>query len=211
MAPVTGRAWVRGRRAPLPSPGRQGALRRTEARVWNAFCLGQELDLKAWDAGQRGDGRGMVVRTSRAPTVRAHVLAAMLRGDGGSRQSPRLVLSGAHVTGRLDLSYARIGHPIILRRCVFDEPVTVAEARLTSLVLDGSVCSGLDAHNLELDGNLGLRNVSCSGTVNLEGARFHHDVQLRGARLSQRESDAHALVADHMTVDGSVHCDGGCQ
>ena len=114
--------------------------------------------------------------------------------------------SGAHVTGRLDLSYARIGHPIILRRCVFDEPVTVAEAQLNSLILDGSVFPGLDAHNLELDGNLGLRHVSCSGTVNLTGGRFHHDVQLQGARLSQRDSDAHALVADHMTVDGSVHC-----
>jgi hypothetical protein len=151
----------------------------------------------------------MVVRTSRVQAVRATVLAAMLRGDGGSLQSPRLVLSGAHVTGQLDLSYARIGHPIILRRCVFDEPVTVAEARLNSLILDGSEFPGLDAHNLELDGNLGLRNVSCSGAVNLEGARFHHDVRLQGACLSQREGDAYALVADHMTVDGSVHCDGG--
>jgi hypothetical protein len=184
------------------------ALRRTEARVWNAFCLGQELELKAWDADRTGDGHGMVVHASRAPAVRAQALAAMLRGDKGSRQNPRLILSGAHVTGQLDLSYARIGHPIILRRCVFDEPVTVAEARLNSLILDGSVFPGLDAHNLELDGNLGLRYVSSSGTMNLEGARFHHDVQLHGARLSQRAADAHALVADHMTVDGSVHCDG---
>jgi len=185
------------------------ALRRTEARVWDAFCLGQELDLKAWDAGRPGDGHGMAVRASRARAVRAQVLAAMLRGDRGSLPSPRLVLSGAHVTGQLDLSYARIGHPIILRRCVFEEPVTVAEARLNSLILDGSVFPGLDAHNLELDGNLGLRYVSCSGTMNLEGARFHHDVQLHGARLSQPERAAQALVADHMTVDGSIHCDGG--
>jgi hypothetical protein len=186
-------------------------LRRTETRVWNAFCLGQELDLQAWDAHRPGLGFGAVVRTSRAPAVRAQVLAAMLRGDRGSGQNPRLVLSGAHVVGQLDLSYARIGHPIILRRCVFDEPITVSEGRLNSLILDGSVFPGLDAHNLELDGNLGLRHVSCSHTVNLQGARFHRDVQLQGARLGQRRSDAQALVADHMTVDGSVHCDGGLQ
>ncbi len=132
------------------------ALRRTEARVWNAFCLGQELDLRASDAGRPGNGHGTVIRTSRAPAVRAQVLAAILRADGSSLQNPRLALSGAHVTGQLDLSYARIGHPIILRRCVFDEPVTVAEARLNSLILDGSVFPGLDAHNLELGGNLGL-------------------------------------------------------
>ena len=187
------------------------ALRRTETKVWNAFCLGQELDLRAWDGHRPAPGYRMVVRASRAPTVRAQVLAAMLRGDRGSGQHPRLVLSGAHVTGQLDLSYARIGHPIILRRCIFDEPVAVSEARLNSLILDGSVFPGLDAENLELDGNLGLRHVSCSGTVNLTGARFHHDVQLQGARLSRRQSDAQALVADHMTVDGSVRCDGGLE
>src|SRR5262249_1974214 len=207
--PVTSRAWARKRGTPPPSLGRQMALRRTETKVWNAFCLGQELDLRAWDGHRPAPGYRMVVRASRAPTLRAQVLAAMLRGDRGPLENPRLVLSGAHVTGQLDLSYARIGHPIILRRCVFDEPVTVTEARLNSLILDGSVFPGLDAHNLELDGNLGLRYVSCSGTMNLEGARFHHDVQLHGARLSQPESDAKALVADHMTVDGSVHCDGG--
>jgi len=206
---MTSRAWVRQRRAPPRSAGRQPALRRAETKVWNAFCLGQELDLQAWDAHRPGNGYGMVVRTARTPSVRAQVLAAMLRSDTSSGQNPRLVLSGAHVTGQLDLSYARIGHPIILRRCVFDEPVTVTEARLNSLILDGSVFPGLDAHNLELDGNLGLKRVSCSGTLNLEGARFHHDVQLQGARLNQRESGAQALVADHMTVDGSVHCNGG--
>lgn len=187
------------------------ALRRTETKVWNAFRLGQELDLRAGDGHQPGRGYRMVVRTSRAPTVRAQVLAAMLRGDKSSGQHPRLILSGAHVIGQLDLSYARIGHPIILRRCIFDEPITVSEARLNSLILDGSVFPGLDAQNLELDGNLGLRHVSCSQTVNLTGARFHHDVQLEGARFSQRQRNAQALVADHMTVDGSVHCHGGLE
>jgi hypothetical protein len=185
------------------------ALRRTETKVWNAFCLGQELDLRSGDGRRPGGGYRMVVRTSRVPTVRAQVLAAMLRGDKGSGQHPRLILSGARVIGQLDLSYARIGHPIILRRCIFDEPITVSEARLNSLILDGSVVPGLDAQNLELDGNLGLRRVLCSGAVNLTGARFHHDVQLEGARLGQRQGDAQALVADHVTVDGSVHCQGG--
>ena len=208
---MTSGAWVRRRQAPPRSPGWQIALRRTETKIWNAFCLGQELDLQAWDAHRPGQGHGIVVRASRAPAVRAQVLAAMLRSDRGSGQHPRLVLSGARVTGQLDLSYARIGHPIILRRCIFDELVTVSEARLNSLILDDSVFPGLDAHNLELDGNLGLRHVMCSGTVNLEGARFHHDVQLQGAHLGQRQGDAQSLVADHMTVDGSVHCHGGLE
>ncbi len=189
------------------------ALRQTEAKVWNAFCLGQELDLRTGDGHRPGHGYGIAARRSlaRAPVVRAQVLAAMLRASTAPGENPRLVLSGAHVVGQLDLSYARIGHPIILRRCIFDEPITVSEARLNSLILDGSVFPGLDAQNLELDGNLGLGHVASSRMVNLKGARLHHDVQLQGAHLSQRQGDACALVADHMTVDGSVHCHDGLE
>jgi len=97
------------------------ALRRTEARVWNAFCLGQELDLKTWDAGRPGNGHGMVMRTSRAPAVRAQVLAAMLRGDGGSLPSV-IVLPGAWMAAGGE----RPGHgarPLVRRHGLASRPL----------------------------------------------------------------------------------------
>ena len=187
------------------------ALRRTETKVCNAFYLGQEIDLRARRAHRHGSADGMLVPTSptRMPEVRAQVLVAILCGDAPPGKNSRLVLSGAHVTGQLDLSYARIGHPIIMRQCIFDRTITVKEARLSGLILDGSAFPGLDAANLELDGDLGLRNVSSSRIVDLKGARFQRDVQLQGARFRQGQRDAYALVADHMTVDGSVYCHDG--
>lgn len=130
----------------------------------------------------------------------------MLRSDPGAGANPRLVLRGARITGQLDLSYARIAHPIILRECDLDGPVIVSEARLSGLILDGCTLPAIEAPNLELDGDLGLRHVSCARTVNLKGAHLHHDLQLQGARLGQQRTEAYALVADHMTVDGSVYC-----
>ena len=135
----------------------------------------------------------------------------MLRSAAGPGQNPCLILIGAQVSGRLDLSYARIKHPIIMRQCSFDHPITVREARLSGLILDGSAFPGLDASNLELDGDLGLRHVSSSGMVNLKGAHFHHDVQLQGAHFGQPDAGSYALVADHMIVDGSVHGQGGLE
>jgi hypothetical protein len=143
--------------------------------------------------------------------VRAQMLAAMLQGDAGPGKNPRLVLRGAHVSGQLDLSYARIEYPIILRQCSFDEPIIVNEARLSGLILDDSAFPGLDARNLELDGDLGLSRVKSSRTLNLVGAHLRHDVRLEGARLGQEQADACALAADHMTVDGSVYCHGGLE
>ena len=60
----------------------------------------------------------------------------------------------------------------------------LAEARLGALTLDGSSFPGIDATNLEVDGDLGLSQVSSSRAVHLTGAHFHRDVRLRGARLA---------------------------
>ena len=80
----------------------------------------------------------------------------MLRSDPGVGANPRPVLRGARITGQLDLSYARIAHPIILRECDLDGPVIVSEARLSGLILDGCTLPAIEASNLELDGDLGL-------------------------------------------------------
>lgn len=141
--------------------------------------------------------------TPGAPIVRAEVIRAILFGQPGTGRNARLALSGARITGRLDLSYARIEHPIILRECTLDEQIVLTEARLGGLTLDGCSLAGIDAQNLELDGDLALRHVSSSRAVNLSGGRYHRDIQLQGARL---QDEAEALAADHVIVDGSVDC-----
>ncbi len=187
-----------------PESLRRLALTSTEKDVWNAFRTGREIDLRPPEKTSQDHGS-----TVRPPVVRAEIIVAILCGEEGPGRSARLILSGAHVTGRLDLSYARIEHPIILRECELDEPIVLTDARLGALTLDGGRLPGLDAPNMELDGDLGLRRVSSTGTVNLTGARLHRDVQLQGAHLSGGEDGAVALAADHMIVDGSMDCHEG--
>ncbi len=183
---------------------RQFAPTRTEKKLWNAFRAGRQIDLRP--NGKPGhNGRS----GTRSASVRAEIIAAILRAESGPRNNTRLTLRGAHIIGRLDLSYARIEHPIIFRECVFDQPIVLTEARLGALTLDGSRFPGIDAPNLELDGDLGLRQVSSSRTVNLTGARFHRDLRLQGAHLRHGQDEEVALAADQMVVDGSLACHGG--
>ncbi len=184
--------------------GWRPAPRRTEKKLWSAFRAGQQIDLRP-NGNARRNGRVTV----HGAVVRAEVIAEILRAEPDGRHSERLTLCGARITGPLDLSYSRIQHPITLRDCVFDQPILLAEARLGALTLDGSSFPGIEAPNLEVDGDLGLDGVSSTRSVYLTGAHFHRDVRLRGAHLSSGEDQDVALAADHIVVDGSVACDGG--
>ena len=174
----------------------QAAPRRTEKRLWSAFRAGQQMDLRS--SGSNGQV------STRAAVVRARAIAAILCAEPRPGDNPRLTLCGARITGTLDLSHARIEHPIALRDCVFDEPIVLAEARLGALALDGSRFPGLDGHNLEVDGDLGLDGARSSRTVRLTGAHLHRALRLHGAHLRPGEDQHVALDADHLTVDGGI-------
>jgi hypothetical protein len=183
--------------------GWQSTRKRTERKLRDAFRSGRQVDLRP---NGRAAGNGRL--TARRAAVPAEMIAAIVCDDPGPGHA-RLELCGARITGRLDLSYARIEPAITLRDCVFDEPIVLTEARLGALALDGSQLPGIEAPNLEVNSDLGLSRVRSSRTVNLTGAHLHRDVRLRGARLSHGDDQEVALAADHLTVDGSVACGGG--
>jgi hypothetical protein len=183
--------------------GWQSTRKRTEKKLRDAFRSGRQVDLRP-NGRVAGNGRA----AARRAVVPAEMIAAVLCADPGPGHA-RLELHGARITGPLDLSYARIEPAITLHDCVFDQPIVLTEARLGSLTLDGSEFPGIEAPNLEVNSDLGLSRVRSSRTVNLTGAHLHRDVRLRGAHLSCGDDQEVALAADHLTVDGSVTCDGG--
>jgi hypothetical protein len=181
--------------------GRQSAPRRTEKRLWSAFRAGQQMDLRLNGSNGRASTRPAVVR--------AKAIAAILCEEPRPGRSSRLTLCGARVIGSLDLSHARIEHPIAFRDCVFDEPIVLTDARVGALDLDGSRFPGLDGRNLEVEGDLGLAGVRSSRAVYLNGAHMHRALRLGGARLRAGEDQHVALDADHVTVDGGIAAAGG--
>jgi hypothetical protein len=150
-----------------------------------------------------GGRNGRVI--PRGAVVRAKAVAAMLCAEPRPGQNSRLTLYGARITGSLDLSHARIEHPIAFRDCAFDEPIVLAEARLGALVLDGSSFPGLDGQNLEVEGNLGLSRVSSSGMVQLTGAHLQRALRLDDATITGSAGQRVALYGDGMTVGHDVN------
>jgi hypothetical protein len=187
------------------------APRRTEKKLWSAFRAGQQMDLRPngtsggnGSGGNGSGGRGRRV-TTRGAAVRAKAIVAILRAEPRRGHNSRLTLCGARITGSLDLSHARIEHPIVLRDCVFDEPIVLAEARLGALTLDGSSFPGIDGQNLEVEGDLGLSGVSSSRMVQLTGAHLRCSLRLDGATITADAGQKVAVCGDGMTVGQDVN------
>jgi hypothetical protein len=60
-------------------------------------------------------------------------------------------LTGAHITGELEVEHADITAPISLHDCRFDEPISFFGSRLRRLSLEGSTLPGLIASNVIFD------------------------------------------------------------
>ncbi|MGW3466597.1 membrane-associated oxidoreductase, partial [Streptomyces olivaceoviridis] len=144
-------------------------LTAAEERVWRAFPRGEPVDFRQSPGEDPADGAGWGVER----TVRARVLRALLLG--GPRQdgeTAALSLAGARITGRLDVQYATIDHPVRLRHCHFDEAPRCHAARLRELNLSESVLPGLVTHAVQVDGVVRLTRARCTGIVRLAGARI---------------------------------------
>ena len=117
--------------------------------------------------------------------VRAELIRALLLGgdDLPAMHEKGLRLTGAWVTGTLDLEGCRIPRDIGLLDCRFDAIPVLRSAVIDTLSLDGSVMPGLNADRLEARGDLLLRATTVEGLIALKGARIEGDLVLDGASL----------------------------
>ncbi|MCH0563496.1 MULTISPECIES: membrane-associated oxidoreductase [unclassified Streptomyces] len=182
-----------------------GDLTPAERRVRDAFATGVHLDFRPSPDDRAADGAGWGAER----TVRAHVLRALLldgpRQDG---EIPALNVAGARITGRLDLQYAAIDHPVRLRHCHFAEAPRCYAARLRELNLSESVLPGLVAHAVHVDGVLRLTRTRCTGTVRLGGARISGSLYLEGAEVSAPDGDDPVLQLNQAAIGADLWAPG---
>ncbi|MFF9089028.1 membrane-associated oxidoreductase [Streptomyces sp. NPDC014991] len=180
-------------------------LTAAEERVWRAFPRGESVDLRESPDEDTADGGGWGPER----TVRARVLRALLldgpRHDG---EIASLNLAGARITGRLDLRYATIDHPVRLRHCHFDEAPRCDGARLRELNLSESVLPGLAAHAVHVDGVLRMTRTRCRGIVRLAGARIAGSLYLESAEVAAPGEEDPVLQLNQAVIGGDLWAPG---
>ncbi|MFB6775684.1 membrane-associated oxidoreductase [Streptomyces sp. NPDC056337] len=176
-----------------------------EARVWRAFATGTAVDFRAADDEAPADGASWGPER----TVRAAVLRALLLdGPREGGEVPALSLAGARVTGRLELQYAEVDHPVRLRHCHFDEAPRLYAARLRELNLSESVLPGLIGHAARVDGVLRLTRARFDGMVRLGGAEITGSVYLESTRIHAPDAEGPVLQLNQAVLAADLWAPG---
>lgn len=136
-------------------------------------------------------------------TVRADVLRYLILGSDGYRLHEKgLRLTGAWITGILDLEGCRIPRDIGLKDCHFEASPILRSAIIDNLFLDGSALPGLQADRLEARGCLSLRAAIVTGEIRLPGARIGGSIEADGVSIAS--PDGIALDADGLETGGGI-------
>ncbi|MEV8315639.1 membrane-associated oxidoreductase [Streptomyces sp. NPDC059900] len=183
-------------------------LTAVERRVWQAYARGRTVDLRPVDGAEADSG----AEWGPGRTVRAEVLRALLvEGPRETGETPLLRLTGARITGRLDLQYVDVAAPIHLWACYFDEVPDLYGARLRQLNLGRSVLPGLHAIALRVDGSLRMTRCRIRGPVRLGGARISGAVFFDHAELGEAgvHLDEPVLALNRVIIDDDLQADGG--
>lgn len=135
---------------------------------------------------QCGDG-GLPSAGDTGRVIRTSLLRLLLVGG---LHVPRLHekgirLSGAWLTGTLDLEGCQALRGIALADCLFECPLILQSAGIDALVLDGSVLPGLAARRLQTRGGVSLLATEINGAIDLRGADVDGDLVLDGLVVTQ--------------------------
>jgi hypothetical protein len=131
--------------------------------------------------------------------IRAALLRFLLLGgeEGYRLHEKGLRLSGAYISGVLDLEACRVSRDIGLKDCRFDA-TPMRSAVIDRLFLDGSFLPGLAAEQLEARGGLYLGGAHVNGAVRLADSRLGGNLVCNGATV--HAADGIVLDAGRLEV-----------
>ncbi|MGO9781001.1 MAG: hypothetical protein ACLPQY_14715 [Streptosporangiaceae bacterium] len=167
------------------------AFSAAEDKVWQAFPRGELVDLST--ASDRDVGAGVILEL---------LLGAQPAVPG---KASALRLTGAHITGSLELTYADVTSMIWLSDCEFDQAVKL-EGTTRRVVFDNCQLPGLTARGVRVDGQLSLYGTQVDGTVALLGATINGELDLSTAKLRGRNDMA--ISAARLVVRGNLLAKG---
>ncbi len=180
-------------------------LTEPERVVWEAFPRGEPVDLSGGDQDFDSTNAWGPDRT-----VRAEVISDLLLGaqDNEPGHVAAVRLTGARITGTLNLGHAHVNVPLALTACQLTDAPHLYWAQLRSVHLMRCRLPGLVASGARIDGHLWLEGSHIYGGVWLDSCHITGILNLTGAHLSHPTGDA-PLLADRLIVDNNVYCDQG--
>ncbi|MGW7381159.1 membrane-associated oxidoreductase [Streptomyces sp. NPDC054794] len=147
-----------------------------ELRVWQAFPRGESVDFRAENEDPAPGDTWGAERTVRASVLRA----LLLKSPHEEGEIAALKITGARITGVLDLKYATIDAAVRLSHCQFDSVPDLYGAEMRQLNLSNSELPGLDSATLRVERVLRMTDCRIRGPVRLGGA------QISGALFMER-------------------------
>ncbi|MFD9452508.1 membrane-associated oxidoreductase [Streptomyces sp. NPDC059985] len=174
-------------------------LTAAEARLWRAFPRGECVDFRA--AEDEDPALGDAWGAER--TVRARVLRALLvKAPQEEGEIAALRITGARITGVLDLQHASIDAAIRLGHCQFDGVPDLYGAQLRELDLSESILPGLTAETLRVEGALRMTGCRTRGPVRLGGAQISGALFMERAEFTAPD-DSEPVLQLNQTVIGA--------
>lgn len=141
--------------------------------------------------------------------ISGNLLRELALGQHGKIDPRGIRITGARITGIVDLDFIHSPTCLILRNCVIEMPMQLSGAHLLHISLSGCAVPGLLANGLHVDGDVVLdkgfraeRN-DANGAVQLTRAKIDGALILTGAYLSNRVGPA--LVADNSRIGGGIY------
>ncbi len=153
-----------------------------ERRLWSAYRDGGMLDLRTGVAADDDPASGE--RWGPERRIRAHVIALLLLA--GPPATPGKVralrVTGARVTGALDLTSAVVDCEIDFDACSFSEALSLRHASTLAVYLQKSHLPELSAEALRCP-SLDMRDAVVDGNVWIQASEFTIDLNLDRARV----------------------------
>lgn len=195
--------------------GRSPRLSAAERKVWDAFPTGQRVELAPFKAapgrpaGANAPSDGDTWGPER--TVRAQVIASLLLGarEAGTGSVPAVRLTGARITGPLQILGGTIEHELVLHGCHLDEPILFTGTTIRTLRVIDCRLPGFSAGGLRVAGHLSLSGSCVTGAVRVARAQFEGGLWLGGTKVVAGEDDEYAFYADAMVVDSGMYMRNG--
>jgi hypothetical protein len=186
-------------------------LTESERRLWEAFLRGGRVDLRAGEPERDDPAAGASWEEAR--TIRSDVIRSLLLGDRGKQgleegKVSAVRLTGARISGSLDLAHAHFSWPVYLEYCWFEEIPDLRWAVVGYIDLGHSYLPGILADNIRIDGDLAVSRCHMKGAVSLYCASIQGDLILDGSHLDNPPGRAlnlaGATITGRLSMDDTV-------